>query len=97
MIFIKPFLTEKDSKKKKKVSSCIFSVNVNSNKIQIKKEFKKIFGFSAKDVKTMIYPKKDKSKYTKKGFLCGKTNKMKKAIIHIEKNQKIDFFNKKEI
>ncbi|WP_185872036.1 50S ribosomal protein L23 [Blattabacterium cuenoti] len=96
MIFIKPIFTEKSENFKKK-NCYILHVNVNCNKIQIKKEIKKIFGFSVKNVRSMIYPKKDKSKYTKKGFIYGKTNKIKKAIIQFKENQKIDFFNKKEI
>ncbi|WP_185859113.1 50S ribosomal protein L23 [Blattabacterium cuenoti] len=96
MILIKPFVTEKFTKENK--NNCyILSVDVKSNKIQIKKEIKKKFGVSVKNVRTMIYPRKDKSKYTKKGFLYGKTNKIKKAVLQFEENQKIDFINKKEV
>ncbi|WP_185853152.1 50S ribosomal protein L23 [Blattabacterium cuenoti] len=96
MILIKPFVTEKLTKKDK--NNCYaLSVDVNCNKIQIKKEIKKKFGISVKNIRTMIYPRKDKSKYTKKGFLYGKTSKMKKAVIQLEENQKIDFINKKEV
>ncbi|ACY40260.1 50S ribosomal protein L23 [Blattabacterium sp. (Blattella germanica) str. Bge] len=96
MILIKPFVTEKSSQGEK--NNCYtLSVNVNYNKIQIKKEIKKKFGFSVKNVRTMIYPRKDKSKYTKKGFLYGKTKKMKKVIIQFKENQKIDFFNQQEV
>ncbi|WP_185861960.1 50S ribosomal protein L23 [Blattabacterium cuenoti] len=94
MNLIKPFITDKSSKGNKK-NCYIFSVHIDCNKIQIKKEIKKIFGFSVKNVRTMIYPKKDKSKYTKKGFLYGKTNRIKKIIVQFNENQKIDFFEKK--
>ncbi|WP_185849038.1 50S ribosomal protein L23 [Blattabacterium cuenoti] len=94
MILIKPFITEK-SYKGEKYSCYTFSVNINCNKIQIEKEIKKLFGFSIKNIRTMIYPRKNKSKYTKKGFLCGKTNKIKKAIVQFHENQKIDFLNRK--
>ncbi|WP_185869428.1 50S ribosomal protein L23 [Blattabacterium cuenoti] len=99
MIFIKPFFTEKSSKEEKKnfYTFSISNTNKNYNKIKIKKEFEKILGFSIKNIRTMIYPRKDKSKYTKKGFLYGRTNKIKKVIVQFNKNQKIDFFNKKEI
>ncbi|WP_185865830.1 50S ribosomal protein L23 [Blattabacterium cuenoti] len=94
MILIKPFFTEKFTKNN---NSYILSVDINCNKIQIKKKIQKKFGVSVKNVRTMIYPRKDKSKYTKKGFLYGKTNRIKKAVIQLKENQKIDFFNKKEV
>lgn len=96
MILIKPFITDK-SYKGEKHNCYTFSVNINCNKIQIKKEITKLLGFSIKNIRTMIYPRKDKSKYTKKGFLYGRTNKIKKAIVQFKENQKIDFLNKKEI
>ncbi len=81
----------------KKYNFYTFSVDISCNKIQIKKEIEKLFGFSIKNVRTMIYPRKDKSKYTKKGFLYGRTNKVKKAIVQFYENQKLDLLNKKEI
>ncbi|QIK16624.1 50S ribosomal protein L23 [Blattabacterium sp. DPU] len=96
MILIKPFITEK-SYRGEKYNCYVFSVNINCDKIQIKKEIKKLLGFSIKKIRTMIYPRKDKSKYTKKGFLYGKTNKIKKVVVQFYENQKIDFLNQKEI
>ncbi|WP_341657536.1 50S ribosomal protein L23 [Blattabacterium cuenoti] len=95
MILIKPFITEK-SYKGNKYNCYTFSIDINCNKIQIQKKIKKLFGFSVKNVRTMIYPRKNKSKYTKKGFLYGRTNKIKKAIVQFFEDQKIDFLNKKE-
>ncbi|WP_185854635.1 50S ribosomal protein L23 [Blattabacterium cuenoti] len=94
MILIKPFLTDKSSLKEE--NSCYtFSVYIDCNKNQIKEEISRIFGVSVKRIRTMIYSRKDKSKYIKKGFLYGRTNRLKKAIIQLKENQKIDFFNKK--
>ncbi|WP_317168001.1 50S ribosomal protein L23 [Blattabacterium cuenoti] len=92
MIFlIKPFITDKSSIYK--MNNCyIFSVSINWNKTEIKKKINEIFGFSVKKIRTMIYPKKNKSKYTKKGVLYGKTNRIKKVIIQLKENQIIDFF-----
>ncbi|WP_185861086.1 50S ribosomal protein L23 [Blattabacterium cuenoti] len=92
MILIKPFITDK-SYKGKKYNCYTFSVNINFDKIQIKKKIKKLFGLNIKNIRTMIYPRKDKSKYTKKGFLYGRTNKIKKVIVQFDKNQEIDLFN----
>ncbi|BBA17318.1 50S ribosomal protein L23 [Blattabacterium cuenoti] len=95
MILIKPFITEK-SYKGNKYNCFTFSVNINCNKNKIQKKINELFGFSIKNIRTMIYPKKDKSKYTKKGFLYGKTNRLKKVIVQFYENQKIDFLNQKE-
>ena len=95
MILIKPSITEKSIRNNK--NNCyVLIVNINSNKIRIKKEVEKKFGFLVKNVRTMVYPRKDKSKYTKKGFLYGKTNKIKKAIIQFDKSQEINFIKKNE-
>ncbi|WP_185866959.1 50S ribosomal protein L23 [Blattabacterium cuenoti] len=95
MILIKPFITEKFYKIEK-YNCYIFSVNINCDKILLKKKIKELFGFSIKNIRTIICPRKNKSKYTKKGFIYGKTNKLKKVIVQFYENQKIDFLNKKE-
>ncbi|WP_185855877.1 50S ribosomal protein L23 [Blattabacterium cuenoti] len=94
MILIKPFITDKSYEKEKK-NIYTFSVPVNWNKARIKKEMNQIFGFSVENIHTMISARKRKSKCTKKGgLLYGKTNKIKKAIIQL--NKKINFFQKEE-
>lgn len=95
MFFIRPVITEKTSENNKN-NIHIFYVSLSCNKIQIKKEINKVFGCSVKSIRTMIYYRKNKSKYTKKGLLYGKTNKLKKAIIQLEENQKISFSKEKE-
>jgi|GEM_PF-5947143 Ribosomal protein L23 len=94
MILIKLFLTDK-SLQREEYNCYTFSVNVNCSKIQIEKEIKKLFGFSVKKIRTMVCPRKNKSKYTKKGFIYGKTEKIKKVIVQFDGNQKIDFLIKK--
>ncbi|AWU42590.1 50S ribosomal protein L23 [Blattabacterium punctulatus] len=98
MIIIKPVITDKSSTSiNEEQTFYTFFVCMKSNKNQIKKEINKVFGVTIKKIRTMIYPRKDKSKYTKKGFLYGKTIRLKKAIIQLKENQKIDFFNQKKI
>ncbi|WP_185870881.1 50S ribosomal protein L23 [Blattabacterium cuenoti] len=96
MFFIRPVVTEKTSENDKN-SIYTFYVCISCNKIQIKEKINKVFGCSVKSIRTMIYYRKNKSKYTKKGLLYGKTNKLKKAIIQLEENQKISFSKEKEI
>ena len=41
----------------------------------------------------MIYRGKEKSRFTKTGAIKGKTNSLKKAIVRLEKDNSIDFYN----
>jgi large subunit ribosomal protein L23 len=44
------------------------------------------------DVNTMNYSGKVKSRYTKAGFLTGRTNAFKKAIVTLAEGDAIDFY-----
>ncbi|WP_238783739.1 50S ribosomal protein L23 [Blattabacterium cuenoti] len=95
IILNQPYLTEKSSGKEKNLCYT-FLVYINSNKKEIKEEINKMFGVSVRKICTMIYPRKNKSRYTKKGYLYGRTSKVKKAIVKLEVDQKISFFKKKK-
>ena len=41
----------------------------------------------------MVSAPKVKTRYTKTGLQVGKTNKMKKAIVHVAEGQEIDLFS----
>ncbi|WP_185873133.1 50S ribosomal protein L23 [Blattabacterium cuenoti] len=88
MILIKIFITKK-SLINEKNNFYTFITKVNCNKKQIKKEIFNLFGHKVIKVKTILYPKKDKSKFTKKGFLKGKMSRFKKIIVKF--NKKINF------
>ncbi|WP_185882262.1 50S ribosomal protein L23 [Blattabacterium cuenoti] len=95
-LIIKPFISKKTSFFQEKHRCYTFLIRLNSNKIELRKELNEMFGVTIKCIRTMIYYKKDKSKYTKKGLLRGKTNKVKKAIIQLQDNQYIDFLYKQD-
>ena len=69
-----------------------FVVNKRANKIQIKNAVEQFYNVKVVDVNTMNYSGKVKSRYTKAGFLTGRTNAYKKAIVTLENGYSIDFY-----
>ncbi|WP_185864290.1 50S ribosomal protein L23 [Blattabacterium cuenoti] len=90
MFIIRPIVTKRGSEKGKKKVYTFYIYNTSYNKIQIKEEINKFFGCTVIAIRTMIYFRKIKSRSSKKGFLYGKTNKLKKIMVQIKENQKID-------
>ena len=60
-IILNPILTEKSSMLMDKLNKYVFKVNVNANKLQIKKELEKRFKVEIKNVSTMNYKGKIKN------------------------------------
>lgn len=106
-ILIKPIVTEKmtnitdkssQPRKKKDGSApvnCVygFYVDPSANKIQIKKAVEDKFGVSVISVNTVNYSGKNKSRYTKKGLIVGKTSAYKKAFVTLKDGDQIDFYS----
>jgi len=92
-VIIKPIVTEKMTQQTESLNDYGFIVNKTANKIQIKNEVEKTYAVKVISVRTMIYPGKKKSKFTKTGVISGKTNKIKKALVRLAKDNSIDFYN----
>jgi len=92
-VLIKPVITEKMTGISEKLHKYGFIVGKNSNKIQIKKAVEEMYGVTVISVNTIRYSGKSKSRYTKKGFVSGKADAFKKAIITIGEGQTIDFYS----
>ncbi|HOT14946.1 MAG TPA: 50S ribosomal protein L23 [Bacteroidales bacterium] len=92
-ILIKPIVTEKMTKIGEKQNMYAFKVKKNANKLQIKKAVEDMYGVSVESVNTLIVGGKNKSRYTKTGFIQGRSSSYKKAIITVANNDKIDFFS----
>ncbi len=69
-----------------------FIVDKRANKIEIKKAVEQFYNVKVLDVNTMNYSGKNKSRYTKAGFLTGRTNAFKKAIVTLAPDNTIDFY-----
>ena len=70
-----------------------FIVERDANKVEIKNAVEQMYGVSVKDVNTVYYHGKRKSRYTKAGMLTGRTNHYKKAIVTLAGDDKIDFYS----
>ena len=93
-IIIKPLITEKMTKINEKDNSrCAFIVDKKANKIEIKKAVEDLYSVKVASVNTINYSGKRKARYTKAGYIQGRTNAYKKTMITLAKGETIDFFS----
>lgn len=92
-VLIKPLITEKMTGISEKLKQYGFMVDKNANKLQIKKAIESMYGVTVESVNTIRYSGKTKSRYTKSGFVSGKMNAFKKAIVTLQEGQTIDFYS----
>lgn len=88
IILKKPLVTEKTSKLQEKNNQYTFLVDVNSNKIEIKREIEIKFGVSVKEVNTVNY----EGRKARVGRFFGKKSDFKKAIVTLAKGDKLDIY-----
>ena len=80
-----PIITEKSAALREN-NMYVFSVDVKANKTQIKTAIEKIFNVKVESVNTInVKPKKKRV-----GRYVGKTNKVKKAIVKLQKDSSIE-------
>lgn len=92
MFLIKPLITEKSTLNVNLKNCYTFLVNTKSNKIEIKNYLINLYNIQIESIRIMNCIPKKKKKMIKKGkWSYGKTNKLKKAIIQVRSNKKIEF------
>ena len=92
-VLIKPIVTEKMTKITDQLNRFGFLVRPEANKLVIKKEIEALYNVTVVAVNTMNYAGKNKSRYTKAGFIQGRTNAVKKAIVTLKEGDTIDFYS----
>lgn len=92
-IILKPIISEKMTATGEKMSRYGFFVEKKANKLQIKKAVELLYGVQVKDVNTMNYEGKIKSRGTRSGVQLGKRADFKKAIITLAEGETIDFYS----
>ena len=92
-ILIRPLITEKMTSIQEKQGKYGFIVDVNANKIEIKKAIESTYGVNVIKLNTLRYDGKAKSRYTKAGVLSGRTASYKKAIVKLAAGETIDFYS----
>lgn len=88
----KPLVTEKVSALNEK-GKYGFIVDMEANKVEIKKAVEKQYGVNVEKVNTMNVMGKMKTRYTKAGVLSGRKVSYKKAIVTLAAGEVIDFYS----
>ena len=88
----KPLVTEKVSALNEKGKYGFF-VDLNANKVEIKKAVEKQYGVNVEKVNTMNVMGKKKTRYTKTGILSGRRPSYKKAVVTLAQGEVIDFYS----
>jgi large subunit ribosomal protein L23 len=92
-ILIQPLITEKLTRLQEVHQQYAFKVARNSTKPQIKKAIEERYpDVKVARVNTMVVPSKPKGRFTKSGFISGRSQVWKKAIITLKEGE-IDLFS----
>ena len=92
-ILIKPIISEKAMNQSEVLNCYSFVVNKDANKIEIKSAIEEAYGVSVNVVRTINYPVKRNSKFTKKGMVTGTKSAYKKAIVKLAEGESIDLYS----
>jgi len=92
-IIVKPIITEKMTAQGEKLNRFGFLVDRKANKLEIKKAVQELYNVEVENVNTINYAGKAKSRYTKAGYVSGRTTAFKKAIVTLAKGETIDFYS----
>ncbi len=92
-VLIKPILTEKANAQQEKLRRYAFRVDRRANKLEIKKAVEEFYGVNVVDVNTAVVPGKNKTRYTKAGFIQGMKGAYKKALVTVADGETIDLYS----
>ena len=91
-VLVKPILTEKANAQQDKLSRYAFKVARKSNKLEIKKAIEEFYGVTVVNVNTAVIPGKNKTRYTKAGFVKGQKPAYKKAFVTVAAGETLDIY-----
>ncbi|MDB5190716.1 MAG: ribosomal protein [Segetibacter sp.] len=91
-VLVKPILSEKSNGQQEKLRRFAFKVNRKANKLEIKKAVEEFYGVTVTDVNTAVVPGKNKTRYTKAGFVKGQKPAYKKAMVTVAEGETIDLY-----
>jgi large subunit ribosomal protein L23 len=92
-VLIQPLITEKLTRLQEDHQQYAFEVARNATKKDIRRAIEKKYPeVKVGRVNTMIVPSKPKGRFTKSGFVSGRSKSWKKAIISLKEGE-IDFFS----
>ncbi|ULQ58034.1 50S ribosomal protein L23 [Flavihumibacter rivuli] len=91
-VLIKPILTEKANSQQEGLRRFAFKVARKANKLEIKKAVETFYGVTVVDVNTAVIPGKNKTRFTKAGFIQGRKPAYKKALVTVAEGETIDLY-----
>jgi len=91
-ILIKPVITEKLTLLQEQKNQYAFEVDIKATKIDIKNAIQKKFNVKVESIRTVQLKGKKKSQFTKRGRFEGYRPTMKRAVVTLSKDSKIDLF-----
>ncbi|MGN7721280.1 MULTISPECIES: 50S ribosomal protein L23 [Chitinophaga] len=91
-VLIKPVISEKVNKATEKFNRFYFIVDKKANKLEIKKAVEDFYGVTVAEVNTMVMPGKNKTRFTKAGFISGRKPSYKKAVVTLAEGESIDLY-----
>ena len=92
-VLVKPILTEKANAQQEKLRRYAFKVDRRANKLEIKKAVEEFYSVNVVDVNTAVVPGKNKTRYTKAGFIQGMKGAYKKALVTVADGETIDLYS----
>ncbi|MDZ7755479.1 50S ribosomal protein L23 [Rhodohalobacter sp.] len=92
-VLVQPLITEKLTRLQDEHQQYAFEVSRNATKPEIRKAVEEKYPeVKVAKVNTIIVPSKPKGRFTKSGFVSGRSKVWKKAIITLKEGE-IDFFS----
>lgn len=91
-VLIKPIVSEKSNKLADARRTYAFRVHRKANKLEVKKAVEDFYGVSVLDVNTVVVPAKNKTRFTKAGFISGRKPAYKKAYVTVGEGETIDLY-----
>ncbi len=91
-VLIKPVITEKANNQQDKLKRFAFKVDRKANKLEIKRAVESFYGVTVEDVNTLIVPGKNKTRFTKAGYIKGVKKGYKKALVTLAEGDTIDLY-----
>ena len=89
----KPIITEKYTELSEQYNQYGFICHPKATKPQIKKEVERVYEVKVDNVRTMVYPREHKVRYTKTNIIKGAKPQYKKAVVTLKDGYSIDFYS----
>jgi large subunit ribosomal protein L23 len=93
-ILIRPIITEKTTRLQEELRKFTFEVSREASKLDIKAALIERYPeIEIEKVNTVIMPSKPKGRFTRGGYIDGRSKVWKKAIVTLKEGSEIDLFS----